>query len=138
MTTDADRDGERDASELLGDITRHAGTLVVQQLDLARAEIGQELRRAGTAAASLAGGGGLAVAGGLLGGFAVAQLLRDITGLPLWLCYGAAAGGLGAAGGMLLKSGRDGLAGLKPLPETVAAFGENVEWLKDQLTPAAG
>jgi len=112
--------------------------LVAQQIDLARAELGQELRRAGTAAASLVGGGGLAVAGGLLGGFAAAQLLRDATGLPLWLCYGAAAGGLGVAGGMLLKSGRDGLADLKPLPETVAAFGENVEWLKDQLTPGAG
>jgi len=138
VATSADPGPERDASELLGDITRHAGMLVAQQIDLARTELGQELRRAGTAAASLAGGGGLATAGGLLAGMAAAQFIRDATGLPMWLCYGAAAGGLGVAGGMLLKSGRDGLAELKPLPETVAAFGENVEWLKDQLNPAAG
>jgi hypothetical protein len=127
---------ERGVSELLGDISRDARTLVAQQFDLARTELGQELRQAGTAAACLAGGGGLAVAGGLLTGFALAQFIRDTTGLPLWLCYGIAAGGVGATGGLLLKAGRDGLAELKPLPETVAAFEENVEWLKDQLTPA--
>lgn len=129
--------GTPDLATLVGDITRDARVLLAQQLELARTELGGELRRAGTAAAEVAGGGGLAAAGGLLSGFAVAHLLRDLTGLPLWLCYGLAAGGLGAAGGLLLRAGRDGFAGLRPLPETAAALGENLQWLKDELTPAA-
>ena len=79
---------------------------------------------------------GVAVAGGLLTGFAAAQLIHDATGLPLWLSYGLAAGGLGAAAVALLKRGRDGFADLKPLPQTTAALAENVEWLADRLTPA--
>lgn len=125
-------------AELLGDISRHLGQLLAQQLDLARVELGQELRKAGSAGAALAGGGGLAAAGGLLSGFAAAHLLRELTGLPLWLCYALAAGGLGAAGAALLIAGRDGLASLRPLPETVGALGENVQWLREQLAPAAG
>lgn len=138
MADEPDRGNGRDAMGLLGDVSHNARLLVAQQLELARAEIGQELRKAGTAAAAVAGGGGLAAAGGLLAGFALAHLLRDATGLPLWACYGVAAGGLGGAGVGLLRRGRDGLAGVRPLPETVAALGENVAWLRDQLTPAPG
>ena len=125
-----------DLRTLLGNVAQDAKRLVSQQIELLRAEVGQEMRQAGTAAASVAGGGGLAVAGGLLTGFAAAQLIHDAGGLPLWMCYGMAAGGLGAAAVALLKSGRDGFADLKPLPHTTAALGENVEWLADRLTPA--
>ena len=125
-----------DLRTLLGNVAQDAKRLVSQQIELLRAEVGQEMRQAGTAAASVAGGGGLAVAGGLLTGFAAAQLIHAATGLPLWMCYGMAAGGLGAAAVALLKSGRDGFADLKPFPHTTAALGENVEWLADRLTPA--
>jgi hypothetical protein len=125
-----------DLGTLLGTIAADAKELLNQQVELFRAEVGQELRRAGGAAAAVAAGGGLTVAGGLLAGFAAAHLLARLTGLPLWAGYGLAAGGLGAAGVKLLLDGRDGFAGLRPLPQTTAALGENVEWLAEHLNPA--
>lgn len=129
-------DATADLPTLFGTILGETKTLLAQQVELFRAEVGVELRQAGAAVARAAGGGGLATAGGLMGGLAAAHLLRSLTGLPLWACYGLAAGGLGAAGGRLLLAGRDGLAGLRPLPQTAAALAENVEWLTDHLTPA--
>ncbi|HEX4612587.1 MAG TPA: phage holin family protein [Urbifossiella sp.] len=119
----------------LGDDTKE---LLRQQAELFRAEAGQELRRAGGAAARVAAGGGLAAAGGFLAGLAAARGLSRVTGLPLGWGYALAAAGLGAAGAKLLLAGRDGFAGLRPLPQTTAALGENLEWLTGQLRPAGG
>jgi len=128
---------ESDLRTLLGSIVNDSKQLISQQVDLLRAEVGQEVRQAGTAVAECAGGGGLAAAGGLLSGFALAHLIHDVTRLPMWMCYGLAAGGLGAAGVALLRAGRNGLAELRPLPQTTQALGENVEWLKQRLLPTA-
>ncbi|MDB5307610.1 MAG: hypothetical protein JWO38_1812 [Gemmataceae bacterium] len=73
-----------------------------------------------------------------MAGLAAAHLLNRLTGLPLWACYGLAAGGLGTASVKLLLDARDQLAGLRPLPQTTEALGENLEWLKDQLNPVGG
>ena len=127
-----------DLPALLGTIVRDAKELVGQQFDLLRAEVGAELRRAGTGAAAVAAGGGATAAGGLLTGFMLAHLLRKLTGAPLWACYGLVGGGLGAAGVALLRSGRDRLAGLRPLPQTTEAVRENVEWLAGQLNQVGG
>jgi hypothetical protein len=121
---------------LLGQIADDAKELLKEQLELFRAEVAQEARRAGGAAASVAAGGALTAAGGLLGGFMLAHLLHRATGLPLWACYGLVAGGVGAAGVKLLLAGRDGFAGLRPLPQTTEALGENLQWLTATLNPA--
>jgi hypothetical protein len=125
----------------LGDILRgladDAKVLLRQQAELFRAETGQELRRAGGAAASVAAGAGLAAAGGFLAGLAAARGLSRATGLPLGWGYALAAAGLGAAGARLLLVGRDGFAGLRPLPQTTTALGENLEWLTGQLPAGA-
>ncbi|HJZ59367.1 MAG TPA: phage holin family protein [Gemmataceae bacterium] len=124
-----------DLPSLLGTIARDAKRLVGQQLELFRAELGQELRQAGGAAASVAAGGGLAAAGGLFGGFMLAHLIRRLTGAPLWACYGLVGGSLGTAGLALLRSGRNAIADLRPLPQTTGALGENLEWLARELNP---
>src|SRR5262249_34280894 len=99
---------------LLGTIAPDAKGLLGQQPHPFPAEVGQELGKAGTAAASVAAGGGLTAAGGLLSGFMLAHLLHKLTGAPLWACYGLVGGGLGAAGVALLRSGRDTIADLRP------------------------
>lgn len=128
---------EGDLRTILGNIVIDSKQLISQQFDLFRAEVGQEVRQAGTAVAECAGGAGLAAAGGLLSGFALAHLIHDVTRLPMWVCYGLAAGGLSAAGVALLRAGREGLTSLRPLPQTTEALGENLEWLKDRLIPVA-
>ncbi|WP_439621079.1 phage holin family protein [Gemmata sp.] len=129
---------EPDLRTLLGEIVQDSKHLVAQQVALIKAEAGQELTRAGVGVAKCAGGAGAAAAGGLLTGFALAHLLRDATGLPMWACYVLAAGGVGAAGAALVRSGRADLAELGALPQTTKALGENLEWLRDRLIPAAG
>lgn len=131
-------DAGSDLGAILGEIAHDAKKLLQEQIDLFKVEVGQELRQAGGAAAAVAAGGGLAVAGGLMAGLTAVHLLHRVTGLPLWACYGLAAGGLGGAAAKLLLSGRDGFANLRPLPQTTAALGENFEWLKDQLSPVGG
>jgi hypothetical protein len=127
-----------DLGALVGSIAGDATDLVREQIDLFKSEAARELQRAGGALATAAAGGGLVAAGGLVSGVMLAHLLNRATGLPLWACYGLVGGGLGAAGAALLKSGRDGIAGLRPLPQTTEALGENLAWLKDQLNPATG
>lgn len=131
-------DPKADPLTILGTIAHDAKVLVGQQIDLFKAEVGQELRQAGGAAASVAAGGGLAVAGGLMAGLTAVHVLHRVTGLPLWACYGLATAGLGAASAKLLLAGREGFANLRPLPESAKALSENVEWLKDQLNPVGG
>lgn len=126
---------DAELSTLVGGIVQDTTTLLTQQIELLRAELVQELRRAGGGVASLAAGGGLVAAGGLLSGMTLAHLLHRSTRLPLWLCYGAVAGGLGATGLGLLVQGRESIAQaqLVPPPETAAALKENVEWAKKQI-----
>lgn len=124
--------------EIVRELAADAKQLVRQQVELFRAEAGQELRKAGGAAACVAAGGGLAAAGGFLAGLAAARGLSRVTGLPLGWGYALAAAGLGAAGAKLLLAGRDGFAALRPLPETTDALGENLEWLTGQLEATRG
>jgi hypothetical protein len=123
--------------ELVREIVQDSRQLIGQQIELAKTEVGDELRRLAGAGVSVAAGGGLAAAGGLMSGLMLVHLLRRVTGLPIWACYGLLGGSLGAAGLALVRSGRETLAGLQfPPPQTTQAVEENLEWLQDQLTPA--
>jgi len=124
--------------EIVHGIVHDVGTLLSQHVDLLRGEVRQELHRAGDAVMTTATGGGLVAAGGLLSGLALAHLLHKATGLPLWCCYGAAAGTCAAAGAALVRRGGTQLSDL-PLvpPQTKAAVEENLTWLKEQVSPAA-
>jgi hypothetical protein len=123
--------------ELVREIVQDSRQLLGQQIELAKTEVGDELRRLAGAGVSVAAGGGMAAAGGLMSGLMLVHLLRRVTGLPIWACYGLLGGSLGAAGLALVRSGRETLAGLQfPPPQTTQAVEENLEWLQDQLTPA--
>lgn len=126
---------EMDLVTLIGGIAQDTGTLVNQQFELLRADLAQEAQRAGGALTSLAAGGGLLAAGGLLSGMMLAHGLHRATRLPLWMCYGVVGGGLGAAGAKLLQTGRDRIGHVQILPpsESAAALQENVEWAKAQI-----
>ena len=119
-----------------GDLLQNAQRLVRLQLDLLRAEAGQELQTAGLAVGAMAAGAGLLAAGGLLTIPMAVHLLHRVTRLPLWACYGLAAGACGAAGAGLIAHGRRqaGQVHLPALPESAAALQENLTWLKDQAT----
>ncbi len=122
---------------LASSVADDAKKLLGQQLDLFRAEAGEELRRASGAALAMAGGGGLVAASGLLSGLALAHLVHKSTRLPLWASYGLLAVAAGAGAAALVGRGRAELAAVRLLPKTTDARGENLEWLRDQMTPAS-
>ena len=130
--------GGLDVTALLGELARDSEKLIRLQFDLLRSDLGRELRKAGGAALALGAGAGLLAAGGLLSTQMLVHLLRRVTGLPLWACYGLLAGGLGAAGATLVARGRARAAelGAPALSETVAGLKENVAWLKEQVRTA--
>lgn len=127
---------KQDLPTLVAGIARDTGTLVNQQIELLRADLAAEARRAGGGIVSMAAGGGLVAAGGLLSGMMLAEALHRASRLPLWVCYGLVGGGLGATGVALLRQGRDAIATVEllPPPETAAALKENVAWVKEQIT----
>lgn len=126
---------KQDLTMLVAGIARDTGTLVNQQLELLSAELIAEARRAGTGVASIAAGGGLMAAGGLLSGMMLAHALHRATRLPLWACYALVGGGLGATGLTLMQRGREQIASVQllPPPETGAALQENRAWVKEQI-----
>ena len=135
MSKDSAALKDMDLVTLIGGIAHDTGTLVNQQIELLRADLSQEAQRAGGAMISLAAGGGLLAAGGLLSGMMLAHGLNQATRLPLWLCYGIVGGGISATGVKLLQTGRDKIANVELLPpaETAAALQENVAWAKTQI-----
>ena len=114
------------AQGAVGDIEK----LLVQHLDLLRSEVKQALRKAGEAAELVAAGTGAGVAGGILGFLAVAHLVHETTGLPLWACYGLVGGGLGVLAKTLIRSGLQEAATLELIPN------ETVQEVKKELTGA--
>lgn len=136
MSKDSASLQNQDLPTLIGGIARDTGTLVQQQVDLLRADLVSEARRAGGAVLSMAAGGGLVAAGGLLSGMMLVHALHRATRLPLWVCYGLVGSGLGATGLTLLRDGREKIASVQllPPPETAAALKENVAWVKQQVT----
>jgi hypothetical protein len=120
-------------------VIRDVRKLIAEHVDLLRAEVRQDLRRAGTAAASLGAGAGLAALGGVMGTLMVVHLLHRATRLPLWTCYGLVGGTLGVGGAALLYSGAREVAELGRIaPETTRAVREDIAWAKEQALPARG
>lgn len=99
---------DRSLGELFGDLSRDTGTLVRQEITLAKTEITQKATQAGKDIAFLAAGGAIAYAGFL------AVLAAAIIGLahvvPWWLSaliVGVVVAGIGF---LLVQKGRDSLA----------------------------
>jgi hypothetical protein len=102
MTTKKQNESEPQLASVAEGIIDDIRKLVGEHVDLLRTEVKQELRQAGTAAASLGTGAGLAALGGVMGTLMVVHLLHRATRLPLWACYGLVGGALGGGGARLL------------------------------------
>jgi len=118
-------------SALMGGILTDVEQLIVQQTQLIRLEIREDLHKARTGAIFLGAGLGVTVVGGLLFCVTLPLLLNWLTNdaLPLWACFGifGVVFLLGGGGAMYaaLKKFQDAAS----LPESTAALKENVTCL---------
>ena len=124
--------GERPIGELLSDVTTQLQQLVRKELELARAEIKQEVDKAvkGVAAFAVAGVIGLLAAIALV--FAAAWGLSEL--VPEGVAFLIVGVLLLAVAGALFMAGKKKVAQVNPVPEqTIQTVKEDVETAKDSL-----
>jgi len=123
---------EHGTGELLRELSDHTTTLVRQEIELAKAELGEKGKKAGLGAGMFGGAG-------LFGVFALAALTTCIivaldSAMPLWLAALIVAVVYGAIAAVLALQGRNKVqeAG-PPVPEQATeSVKEDVQWAKTQ------
>jgi len=124
---------ERSIGELFGDLARDTGTLVRQEVALARTEITHTAARAGRDIGVLAIGGAVAYAG-FLALVAAAIIGLAAAGLAWWLAaliVGVIIAGIGA---VLVQRGLGALRQEHLVPrQTIETLKDDVEWAKEQV-----
>lgn len=120
------RPEQRGVGELLGEIASDLGTLVRQEIELAKAEVKQEAGKAGGAAGMFGGAG---VAGLITAIFASLTLMFALDALmPIgWAAFIVTA--LWAVAGFVLYTrGRDQLRSIKAPTQTIETLKEDAQW----------
>jgi len=117
--------------ELLATAVRDVGTLVQQEVRLAKAEMALKARTAGRSVLLVAAGGGLCAIG-ILALVAAAIAALDLA-VPMWLSALIVGMVLLLGGYLVLHLGLQKLRRIEPLPEqTLSTIRENVAWAKEQ------
>jgi uncharacterized membrane protein YqjE len=133
-------DGRRGLGALLRELAEGSVTLVRQEVTLAKLELGDAARHAGTGTAMFAAGGVLALLG-LLALFTGVILLIGDQWLPKDLYWVAALLVMlitGAVAWLLAKKGLTLLSPSQLAPDqTVETLKEDREWLKHRMTSGA-
>ena len=124
---------DRSLGDLFGDLARDMGTLVSQEVTLARTEITETASRVAKDIAVLAVGGLVAYAGLLAIIAAIIFLIAD-RGVPLWvsaLVVGAVVAGIGY---LLVQRAISALKQQDLTPrQTIASIKDDTKWAKEQI-----
>jgi uncharacterized membrane protein YqjE len=121
---------ERSLGELISEMGSELGTLMRQEVELAKLETRQELTKTARSAGML---GAAALAGWMalvMVSFAAAWLLDQAINTALAFAIVGMAWAL--VGAVLYGSGKKKLAQVEPLPQTTETLKEDMEWLKAQ------
>lgn len=129
----APREPDADLPQLITRLTDQSSTLFRQELELAKTELKQEIRRAGKAGGLF---GGAALAGFLavlLLSFAAAWALGDLDALNPALGFLIVGVIYAAVAGVLAVQGRSTAQEVETsLPETTQSLKEDAQWAKNQ------
>ncbi|MEZ5098209.1 MAG: phage holin family protein [Thermoleophilia bacterium] len=121
---------ERSTGDLVKELTREVSTLVRQEVELARAEVGQKARTTGIGLGMF---GGAAVAALLaLGALTALAILALDEAMPAWAAALIVTAVWAAIAGVLALRGRDKVKeGGAPVPsETIEQAKEDVRWVR--------
>jgi hypothetical protein len=131
---------EKSLGQLLKDLTAETTTLLKQEVDLAKTEMGEKASRVGTNVGSVAVGGAVLFAGALALLFAAVNALTEILAhvVPItvaaWLSPLLIGLVLGAIGYSLVKKALATLKQESVTPRrTTQSLQENKEWLKSKM-----
>lgn len=116
--------------ELFGELTRETGTLIRQQMELARLELSQRVSRLGKGLTRVVIGGALAT-GGLLAIVAGIVLAVTAMGVPAWVSALVVGGALALAGYLVAQQAISAMSRDDLAPQaTIETLKENAEWIK--------
>ena len=124
------RTGDPSVGELLGALVRESGSLVRQELHLARTEMTEKVTNAASKGGSVLVGGALAHAGLLTLIAAVIIALANV--VPLWLSALVIGGVLTVTGYVMAHAGVSDLKKMDPLP------GQTIATINNVISPASG
>ena len=127
------RDGKDDRSlgELFSELAQETSTLVRQEVQLAKTEMGQKASRLGKDVGFLAVGGAVAYAGLLAIIAGVIGLLGQV--IPMWLSALLVGLVVAGVGYFLLRRGLEALKREDLAPrQTIETLKEDRQWAKDQ------
>jgi hypothetical protein len=123
---------DRSLGDLFGDLTRDMGTLVRQEVQLAKTEVTQNATAMGKDLAMMAVGGAIAYAG-FLAILAAIVIVLSTLGVPWWLSALLVGIIVAAVGYILIMRGRDALKKTNMAPrQTIETLKEDAEWAKEQ------
>jgi hypothetical protein len=125
-------DKQQSTLELVRGIASDSGTLVRQEIQLAKQEITEAIMARVKAAAAFGAAGVFMLAALLFGARAIASALDNV--MPQWAAMLIVAGGLVLIGGMAAMFGLMRIKGPPLAPEeTQRTIKEDVEWAREQL-----
>jgi F0F1-type ATP synthase assembly protein I len=131
MSAPTSSQDERSLSELVASMSQDLSTLVRKEIELAKEETRQELRKAGRAGVSAASAAGLALYAGTALLMALGFLLGRV--MPTGLAFLLVAIVLGAVAAVLAKKAQRDAADINPAPEqTIETMKENAQWLTER------
>jgi uncharacterized membrane protein YqjE len=131
--SDGDDLRDRSLGELLKQLSEQTTRLVHQELELAKAELTQKGKQAGTGAGLFGGAGALGLAA--LGALTACFILALNAVMPAWLAALIVAVVYGIIAFVLVKQGQAKMkAAGPPVPEqTIETVKEDVAWAKTQM-----
>jgi uncharacterized membrane protein YqjE len=122
---------ERSLPELLTQLSQETSTLVKQELDLAKAELTQQGKRAGIGAGFI--GGGALFGLGAFGAFTACLIALIGLAMQTWLAALIVTAVYGAIAAVLALRGKDKIQeATPPAEQTVETLKEDVRWAKTQ------
>ena len=127
---------ERSIPDLLKQLSQETSTLVKQELDLAKAEMSQQGKRAGLGAGFI--GGGALFGLGAFGAFTAMLIALLDLAMVTWLAALIVTVVYGAIAAVLAMRGKNKIQeATPPAPQTVDTLKEDVEWAKTRKPSAA-
>lgn len=138
MPTTLENPSEQSMVSLVSGIVDDVHDLITQQVKLTRAEIQDDLQKAGGIALMFAAGAGVLLLGAILACLMLVYLLHWLTApvgadpasLPLWACFGIIGALFGVLGAALLTAGKSKYQSSHLLPDKAAhELKETVECL---------
>jgi Putative Actinobacterial Holin-X, holin superfamily III len=124
---------DRSLGKLFGDLSRQLGTLIRQEIDLAKTETMARATSFGRDAAMVGAGAALAYAALLVALVGVSLLFADL-GMTPWLAFVLVAVIAGVIAAVLIQQGRARLQRTDLAPrETIETLKEDAAWAKERV-----